>query len=159
VVPARAAVPARATALVTSIASALAASLHALHWNQPIYHAGREWLIEQGMYADRMWFQLATGAVLLLALGFAAVRGYARLRRSEPLLRVAFAAAALDLLYIGTRTLSVDAWIPAVLAVEPGKTALAATLAVIALLAALCSKPRKRTDDDEPGGRRAFFLE
>lgn len=149
----------RATgAVAAAVAAALLASLHAFHWNRPIYFAGRRWLMDRGVYADRLWLKLALGAAALAIALLIARRSRAWLARVEPLLRVAGAAMALDLGYIAARTLSIDGWMPMLIAVEPGKSALGIALAAVGWLALSCSRPR--TPDHPANGKdRALFLD
>ena len=146
--------PGAATALLGAL---LLASLHAFHWNQPIYFAGRRWVMDLGVYAERLWLKLAIGALVLLAAALAVRPAWRWLVHAEALLRVALAAIALDLGYITVRTLSIDGWMPDAIAFDPGKSALAIALALVACVTTVCSRPRAATTK----GQRedgAFFL-
>lgn len=148
----------RATgAAAAAVAAALLASLHAFHWNRPIYAAGRQWLMDRGIYADRLWLKLALGATALATLLLVARRTRPWFRRVDLPLRVAGAAMALDLGYIAARTLSIDGWMPTPIAVEPGKSALGIALAALGWLALCCSRPRRPDHPSKPEDR-AFLL-
>lgn len=144
-----------AVATCTALA-ACCSSLHAWGWNQPLYQAGRQWLVEHDLYAGRLWLKLTLGAVVAVAL-LLVVRPVWRRVRSWPRARlVVIAAAVLDLAYIGARTLSIDGWMPDAIAFEPGKGWFGFALAALALLAAPFAQRRQGPGAD-PGGGVAFL--
>ncbi|MCB9876487.1 MAG: hypothetical protein H6835_02705 [Planctomycetes bacterium] len=128
------------------------ASLHAWGWNRPLYQAGRQWLVDHELYAGRMWLKVTIGAVVVAGL-LAAVRPAWRRLRGWPRARlVAFAAALLDVGYIGARTLSIDGWMPDAIAFEPGKGVLGFVLAAAALAATPFARRRRDAAPGEGGG-------
>lgn len=138
-----------------AIAALLLASLHRWQWNRPLYEGGRRWLIDTGLYEQRLLAKLAVGAAAV-ALALFAARPLLRWLRTWPAaLRVAGGAALVDAAFVAVRTLSIDGWIPDAVNFDPGKTALQLALATTALVAALRSRPTAQT----PRGPTAFYLQ
>lgn len=120
----------------------LQASLHLFGWNKPIYLAGKRLVAWTGFYDERLWFKFAIGLVFFPLVVWLCWRAFGWARRLSPLQRLALAAVAVDLLYITSRTLSVDGWMPDAIGGEPGKSRLGATLAAIGVVAVACARPR-----------------
>ena len=133
----------------TAAFALLLASLHLWRWNQPVYEAGRQLLIDCGVHGDRLVFKLALGLVFVPVFAFFAWRAWHRSRRLAMLHRVALLLMVADALYVTMRTLSIDGWMPIALGVEPGKSILGISLAVLAALAvAFAGAPPVQEFDD-----------
>jgi len=133
----------------TAAFASMLATLHRWGWNKPFYEAGRAALIDLGVHDERLVFKIAIGIAFFAALAWLAFRCRRWPRRLLPLHRIAWLAMVVDTLYVTVRTLSIDGWMPIAIGVEPGKSVLGLSLAIVALLAIVAARGAPPEVDDD----------